>query len=327
MPTHRRVRRILSWRVVGRLGHVAGIVRVRLRLDRRHHAIVAARRGNRPPRARRHRCPPRTSKCPAVTPWRAWRPCRDRLRHAVASAASSASCLSTMSSTACMLRSARRSRPLAARALALERLSGLALELREHVLGDQLVAALRRRPGWPTRGRAAGSSRSRRSTASAAARSARTASSAVPIEPSPISLTKSIISRDVVPLADGHLREGGGVLEVVEPLLDAVLDVRGRPARGSRRCASARRGATASRSTVVPNVRGPLLHHVPVQAEHVEAGGLRGADRQQADAVAGRRAAARPARRRRRRRRRTAGWSTAAGAAGRRAGPSGRSRT
>ena len=51
---------------------------------------------------------------------------------------------STISSTAFMLRSARCSRPSRARALAASRAVGLALELGEHALGDQLVAALGR---------------------------------------------------------------------------------------------------------------------------------------------------------------------------------------
>ena len=48
--------------------------------------------------------------------------------------------------------------------------------------------------------------------------------SAVPIEPRPLSLTKSIISRTFVAV-DRHLRERGDLLEVVEPVRDAELDV------------------------------------------------------------------------------------------------------
>jgi hypothetical protein len=98
-------------------------------------------------------------------------------------------------------------------------------------------------------------------------------------------LTKSIISRTSPPL-DRHLREGGHLLEVAEPLLDAVLDVAvgllarlgdvHEPDEAPLRAID--RGAEGLRA---------LLHHVPVVGQRVEARlGQRGADREQADAVA-----------------------------------------
>ena len=160
--------------------------------------------------------------------------------HPVASAASSASCLATISLTAFMLRSARCSR-LGPRARPWRRASSApGPGTRARRAGRSARSCAWWRPGWPTRGPATCSSRSRR-TASAAARSARTAMSAVPIEPRPLSLTKSIIS--------------------------APPSSRRRPSAGRRRCAgSSRTTADAELDVLVGLLPGLGDVHQPDEA-------------------------------------------------------------
>ncbi len=189
-----------------------------------------------------------------------------------------------MCATAWFCSSAMPGRRLRRPRLGVERGLGLALEERHHVLGDQLVGAVRRDGVGPLVGQ--------QEHGAEALATGRPASASAPPRPRPCRsapmpevLTKSIISRTLLAL-DRHLREGGDLLEVAEPLLDAVLDVAvgllarlgdvHEPDEAPLRAVD--RGAEGLRA---------LLHHVPVVGQRVEARrGQRGADRQQAHAVA-----------------------------------------
>ena len=187
-----------------------------------------------------------------------------------------------MSVTACMLRSASGSRSALRPRLGVQRAVRLPLELGEHPLGDQLVAALGGLGVGPLVGE-------RHVAAEAAGLLlqpldllARHVGRADRAEPGVVDEVDHLPRR--VGLADGHLREGGGVLEVVEPLADAVLDVLGRLLL---RLGDVHQPDEAPLRAVGDGAErlGTLLHDIPVQAERVEPGRLGGADRQQADAV------------------------------------------